>query len=239
MKTLYIFKVGSTFSATAKQLGDFDAWTLAGLGPMAVPVCVVDVEHGASLPNPAACAGVVITGSHSMVTDNLPWSVQLESWIPSLLSAGVPLLGVCYGHQLLARAAGGEVGYHRQGKEIGTVPIALLPAASEDPLFNSLPERLSVHTTHSQTVLQLPPGATRLASNDYEPNHAFVLNGCTWGVQFHPEYSAEIMRAYIREQTKELVAAGRDVAALLDGVAETPMAAAVLKNFAKFVGRCG
>lgn len=235
MQKLYILKVGSTFPDTAKQLGDFEQWTSAGLDLLDVPIAVLNVEQGAELPQVAECAGVVITGSHAMVTDNLPWSVQLENWIPALLEARVPLLGICYGHQLLARAAGGEVGYHPRGKEIGTVSIELLPAAAQDPLFRSFPSRFSAHTTHSQTVLLLPPGATRLASNNHEPNHAFVLHGCAWGVQYHPEYSAEIMRAYIRQQSTDLAATGRDLAALLAAVTETPVAAATLRNFAGIV----
>lgn len=235
MKKLYILKVGSTFPATAKQFGDFDAWTSAGLGAMAIPTLVVDAEQGADLPRLEECAGVVITGSHAMVTDNLPWSLKLESWIPSLLGARVPLLGICYGHQLLARAAGGEVGYHPRGKEIGTVAIELLPAAARDPLFKALPTSFLAHATHAQTVLRLPPGATPLASNSFEPNHAFGLQGCAWGVQFHPEYSAEIMRVYIRAQASALEAKGKDVAALLATVTETPAAAATLKNFAALV----
>lgn len=235
MKKLYILKVGTTFPALAKQLGDFDAWTAAGLEGMSVPIAVWDVELGAALPNPEQCAGVVITGSHAMVTDSLPWSVAIENWIPSLLNANIPLLGICYGHQLLARAAGGEVGYHPQGKEIGTVAVELLPVALQDPLFQTLPDQFRAHATHAQTVLGLPPGATRLAGNSFEPNHAFTLGGCAWGVQFHPEYSADIMRGYIQAQASSLEKAGKDVAALLAGVAETPVAAAVLRNFATLV----
>jgi GMP synthase (glutamine-hydrolysing) len=235
MKKLYIFKVGSTFAGTAEQLGDFEQWTSLGLGPLDIPVAVLDLEQGAELPQITECAGVVITGSHAMVTDNLPWSVQLEGWIPGLLEARVPLLGICYGHQLLARAAGGEVGYHPQGKEIGTVTIELLPAAAQDPLFRAFPSRFSGHTTHSQTVLQLPPGATRLARNSHEANHAFVLNGCAWGVQFHPEYSAEIMRAYICQQSTDLAATGCDPVPLLAAVTDTPIAAGMLRNFAGMV----
>lgn len=235
MKTLYILKVGSTFPAVAQQYGDFDAWTQAGLGPLAVPVAVVNPQQRDELPKPELCAGVVITGSHAMVTDNLPWSLGLERWLPSLLAAQIPLLGICYGHQLLARAAGGEVGYHPLGKEIGTVAVQGLAAADQDPLFQSLPRRFRAHATHAQTVLRLPQAAIPLAGNSFEPNHAFRLGACAWGVQFHPEYSAAIMRGYIQAQAQSLEAAGKDVAGLLAAVVETPEAAAVLKNFAALV----
>jgi len=235
MRKLYIFKIGTTFSTIAKQLGDFDRWTAAALGAVAVQTCILDVENGAALPQVEECAGVVITGSHAMVTDKLPWSIKLEKWIPLLLKASVPLFGICYGHQLLAQAAGGQVEFHPQGKEIGTVPVHQLSEDADDPLFHSLPQSFVVHATHSQSVLRLPPEATRLAANDYEPNHAFRLGDCAWGVQFHPEYNGDIMRSYINEQEEELKSAGLDSAKLCHTVSETPVAAELLRNFARLV----
>lgn len=235
MKKLYIIKVGTTFSTIAKHFGDFDKWTAAALGAVTVKTSILDVEHGAPLPQAEECAGVVITGSHAMVTDKLAWSVKLEKWIPSLLQASVPLFGICYGHQLLAQAAGGQVDFHPQGKEIGTVAVKMLSDGADDPLFHSLPQSFVVHATHAQSVLSLPPGANRLASNDYEPNHAFRLGDCAWGVQFHPEYNGDIMRAYIVAQEQELKSAGRDSAELCRAVSETPIAAETLKNFARLV----
>jgi GMP synthase (glutamine-hydrolysing) len=235
MKNLYIIKAGTTFPATAKQFGDFDTWTAATLGAVGIETCILDAEHGAALPAAAQCAGVVITGSHSMVTDDLPWSVKLEEWIPSLLAARIPLFGICYGHQLIARAAGGQVGFHPRGKEIGTVAVHLLPNCAHDALFRTLPQSFFVHVTHSQTVLRLPPRAIRLAVSSHDPNHSFRLGDWAWGVQFHPEYNADIMRSYIEEQADELDSAGLDVQELLCAVAETPVAAKTLRNFARIV----
>lgn len=237
MKKLYIIKLGTTFPSIKKKFGDFDAWTLAALDASDIDTCVLDVENGALLPPAADCAGVVVTGSHAMVTEALPWSVKVEKWIPSLLEAAVPFFGICYGHQVLAKAGGGKVGFHSRGLEIGTTQIRLLADRADDPLFASLPKRFWVHATHSQTVLRLPPGAVHLAENDYEPHHAFRLGGSAWGVQFHPEYDREIMRAYISEQTAELEKAGRDVSALLHSVEETPVAAQLIRQFTRFVER--
>jgi len=235
MKRLYIIKAGTTFPAIAKQFGDFDKWTATALRVVDVETAIVDAENGASLPTAEECAGAVITGSHSMVTDNLPWSVKLEEWIMSLLNAGTPLFGICYGHQLLARAAGGQVGFLPQGKEIGTVGVHLLPDCANDPLFRSFPRSFCVHATHSQTVLSLPTEATCLAANAYEPNHAFRVGDWAYGVQFHPEYNIDIMRSYIQEQTDELKAAGMDVSKILSAVEETPVAAETLRNFGNIV----
>ncbi len=235
MKRLVIVKAGSTFDATAKQFGDFDTWILAGLGSVGVNTCVVDIENGAALPSVTDCAGVIVTGSHAMVTENLPWSVRLESWIPSLLEESVPFLGICYGHQLLAQCMGGQVGFHPDGKEFGTVEIRLLPDYTNDALFQLFPQRFFVHATHSQTVLRLPPGAICLAANDHEPNHSFRIGDCAWGVQFHPEYDAAIMRSYTSEQADELESAGDNVHEILQCVMETPIAAKIPASFASIV----
>jgi GMP synthase (glutamine-hydrolysing) len=235
MKKLYIIKVGSTFPSTAIQFGDFDKWTIDKLGSPDVETQVVDAEQGFELPDVSECAGVIITGSHAMVTEELPWSLRLEAWIPTLLKAEVPLLGVCYGHQLLAKCMGGAVTFHPQGKEIGTVEIELKPETVDDALFQNLPRQFVVHTSHSQTVRHLPPGAIRLASNAHEPNHAFRLGDSAWGVQFHPEYDADVMRSYIVEQQAELEAAGKDVTELLNAVIETPHSSQILRNFIQVV----
>lgn len=241
MTSLFILKLGSTWPETIARFGDFEHWLQRGLGDCSVPVRVIDVPAAANLaaalPKLEHCAGVIATGSHAMVTDKLPWSVHLESWLPELVSAQVPFLGVCYGHQLLAEALGGEVHYHPQGREIGTVPVQLTPKAVDDALFAGIPEQFSVQATHAQSVKRLPPQAVHLAGNDYEPHHAFRVGECAWGVQFHPEYCTDIMSAYISMQAEKLAAAGQNVGSLLASVQTTPVAATLLQRFARLVER--
>lgn len=237
MKKLYIIKAGTTFSSTLERLGDFDDWVKKALGELAVPVEIIDVVQGIPLPEPEQCCAVIVTGSHAMVTDNLAWSLALEAWIPLLVADCVPFLGICYGHQLLARAMGGEAGYHPLGREIGTVAIKLLPEAEDDPLFRGAPALFSAHTTHAQSALQLPPGALLLACSDHESHHAFRVGSSAWGVQFHPEYTREVMWAYIAAQAESLRSEGRGVEGLLLQVTECPSASNVLTNFASLVNR--
>ncbi len=235
MKTLYIIKAGTTFQAILRHLGDFDRWTADALGPVDIELRVVDAENGEPLPNPDGCAGVVITGSHAMVTDNLAWSVRVADWLGSLVEAQVPVFGICYGHQLLAHAAGGQVDYLPNGREIGTVRIELLSTCSNDPIFHGLPESFSAQVSHSQTVVTLPDRAVRLAASEDEPNHAFRVGECAWGVQFHPEFTLGIMQSYINLQTDELESAGLDVRSLLHGVSDTPVPVQTLRRFARVV----
>ena len=235
MKQLYIIKAGTTFSSTLESLGDFEDWIITALGRTEFPVIVIDVVQGNPLPSPEECGGVIVTGSHAMVTDNKPWSLRIESWIPTLIAAGVPFLGICYGHQLLGRAMGGAVGYNPNGREIGTVAITLTPESKNDPLLTDIQSTFQAHTTHAQSVLTLPSDALLLAGNAHDPHHAFRIGTCAWGVQFHPEYTAEVMQAYITAQADSLLKKGRNVENMLLEVTETPFARKVLSNFGLLV----
>jgi GMP synthase (glutamine-hydrolysing) len=233
-RTLLILKAGATFPALAQTLGDFDDWIRAGLDAPALDIHVADARHDA-LPAPQTLAGVVITGSHAMVSDREPWSEAAAAWLRGAVQAGLPVLGICYGHQLLAHSLGGEVGYHPDGIEVGTVSVQLQPGAQNDPVLGDLPAAFPAQVVHRQSVQSLPEGAVRLAGNAFEPNQAFRVGPAAWGVQFHPEFSAQAMRAYVERLAPELREEGHDPAALATGVADTPAAARVLRNFARHV----
>lgn len=235
MQKLYIIKLGSTFPNIAKQFGDFEVWIEKALGPLRTGIEVVNIENGDALPSAKNCAGVIITGSHAMVTENQPWSIKLEKWIPTLLVEQMPLFCICYGHQILARATGGRVGFHPGGMEIGTTEIKRLPDTDDDPLFKNLPKSFKAHVLHAQTVLQLPPAAKCLAENPFEPHHAVRIGNQAWGIQFHPEFNADIMRAYILSIDE--AAESEEVSAKdpLHAITDTPEASDLLRLFGSIV----
>lgn len=235
MRPLLIAKTGQTLEDCALRCGDFEHWFVRGLALDAAEVRVVDLPRGEPLPAHRAVGGIVITGSHAMVTDRAPWSEALAVWVAEAVAMGAPVLGVCYGHQLLAHALGGEVGYHPAGPEVGTVPVRLTPAARSDPLLARLPEAFYAHATHAQSVLRLPSGAVHLAGNDYEPHHAFRVGERAWGVQFHPEFDTNIMHTYVQVRAARCARPERDWAAIRAGVRDTPEAASVLRRFAEIV----
>jgi GMP synthase (glutamine-hydrolysing) len=217
--------------ASMRRHGSFAHWIRVAAGLGDDDVVVVDVEHDEPLPTREGFAGVIVTGSGAMVTDKLPWSEASASWLRDAAHAGLPLLGICYGHQLIAHALGGEVGYNPVGREMGTLAIDLQPDAGDDPLFAGLPARFAVQATHLQTVLALPEGARLLATSAKDANSAFRWGRAAWGVQFHPEFSTTHMRGYIQARREALASEGSDAAAMERAVRATPLARKFLRRF--------
>jgi GMP synthase (glutamine-hydrolysing) len=234
-RPLVIVKLGDTHATLRERRGDFEHWIADGLGVQTLPLLVVDPRRGDTLPAPGTVSGVVVTGSHAMVSHREPWSERTAEWLARLVAQNTPVLGICYGHQLLAHALGGEAGDHPQGIEIGTVTVALEEAAATDLLLQGLPTEFPAHVVHLQSALRLPEGAVRLAGNAHEPVQAFRVGESAWGVQFHPEFDAETMRGYIDMLAGDLKAGGADAATLRDGVSDTETAAALLGRFARIV----
>lgn len=218
-------------TASMRRHGSFAHWIRVAAGLSADEAICIDVERGDALPSHEGFAGVLVTGSAAMVTERLPWSENTAAWLAQAAHIGLPLFGICYGHQLIAHALGGTVGYNPQGREMGTVALDILAEAHQDPLFSGLPEVMSAQVTHLQSVLQAPPGARILAANAHDACHAFRYGKHVWGLQFHPEFSVLHMRGYIAARQDALRAEGRDVAQMLATVKATPLARRVLRRF--------
>ena len=236
---LILVQTGNTLPAIASEKGDFDAMFLRGLfgdGQPAERVIHVDPREGDALPDPTEADAVLVTGSASMVTERLDWSERTKRWLPKVLDARVPLLAVCYGHQLLAEAAGGRVGRNPNGREIGTIEVTLTDAGQADPLLGSLQEPLlSMQSTHVESVLELPPGATLLGHTSLDPHQTFRVGERAWGVQFHPEIDADVSRWYVEGRAEIIRGEGLDPDALAAAVRETPSGTRLLRRFAQLV----
>lgn len=224
-------------AASMRRHGSFAHWIRVAAGLDRDDAVVVDVANGEPLPARDGVAGVIVTGSAAMVTERRDWSERSAAWLAEAAQAGLPLLGICYGHQLIAHALGGTVGDNPRGREMGTVGIDLHPQAGRDPLFAGLPTRFAAQATHLQSVLQPPPGATVLAHNDHDACHAFRWGERAWGVQFHPEFSAGHMRGYIHARADALAGEGRDSRQMAAAVRATPHARAVLRRFVRHARR--
>ena len=135
-----------------RRYGGFPHWIRVAAGLEADETVVANVERGDALPPRDGLAGVIVSGSAAMVTDRADWSERSADWLRDAAHEGLPLFGICYGHQLLAHALGGEVAYNPAGRESGTVHIDLRPPAQDDPLFSALPLKFTAHAPHVQTV---------------------------------------------------------------------------------------
>lgn len=233
---LAVLKTGSTYPSIKAEFGDFDHWFVRKLGDN-LDISVINVAAGESPGHPEQWDGVIVTGSPAMVSDRAEWSERTAVWLAHAVDLRIPLLGVCYGHQLLAHALGGEVGYHPQGRESGTYSVELLDTASTDSLLGHLPARFNAQLTHRQSVLRLPENAVLLAKSEFEPHQAFRVGDRAWGVQFHPEFTADIMKAYLAVQAPDLEQENQDAGALMSAVADAPEATGLLSRFADLVLR--
>ena len=197
----------------------------------------VNVRAGEPLPLPENYAGCVITGSHDMITEGTDWMQATTRWVRGAVNKGLPVLGICFGHQLMANALGGRAAYHPRGLEIGTVNITLTENAAGDPLFESLPDVFAAHVTHSQTVIELPSDATLLAASDHDAHQAFRVGEHAWGLQFHPEFDAEATLHYVRELADMIEKQGMDMKTVRNSVNPTPISANILKDFADYCSK--
>ncbi len=227
-RRVLIVRTGAAPDAVRAVHGDFDAWFAALLAPARVEL--VDGQ-GETLPEAAAYDGVLVTGSLASVASPEPWMEPLGRWLVGAAET-TPVLGVCFGHQLLAAALGGRVERHRAGPEAGTTEIVLTPEGRADPLFADLPARLAVQQSHEDHVPAAPPGAVVLAANAHAPVQAFAHGPRIRAVQFHPEFDAARARAFV-EADRAWLERARPGAAdeALASVRESPDAARVLVNW--------
>jgi len=231
-KPLLILETGQPV-ASMRRHGGFPHWIRVAAGLAPDDAVVVKVEQGDPLPLREGFAGAIVTGSAAMVTQRLDWSERSAGWLRDAANAGLPLLGICYGHQLLAHALGGEVGDHPAGREMGTIELQLHPQAADDPLFAGLLPRFRAHATHLQSVLRVPDGATVLAQSVHDACQAFRWGDRVWGVQFHPEFSAGHMRGYVQARREALAREGRCAQQLSRNITAAPHSRRVLRRFVR------
>lgn len=190
----------------------------------------IDLREGGLLPDPTVLGGVVVTGSSASVTERAPWMLRAEDYLRALIRVGVPTFGICFGHQLLGQALGGHVAANPKGREIGTVAFDVL---QPDPLLSLAAAPWQANATHVDTIARLPMGSRVLARTELE-NHAVVrFSEAAWGVQFHPEMDASVVRDYVEARREILLREGLDPETLLGRAAD---GAAGTSTLVRFVG---
>jgi GMP synthase (glutamine-hydrolysing) len=147
--------------------------------------------------------GLVVMGGAMNVdeVDRYPHLAQEVEWIKQALAAGLPVLGVCLGAQLLAKALGAKV-YPNPVKEIGWFKAELTPHADRDPLFEGGGRHITVFQWHGDTF-DLPPGTVRLAESKLCRNQAFRYGRSAYGIQFHIEMTGEMIESWLIDAEKQ------------------------------------
>ncbi len=138
--------------------------------------------------------GAVVTGSRASVYWDEEWMQPVKNWVSDAIDHGLPFLGVCWGHQLLADVLGGTVA-DMGAYEVGYSRVEQFGASR---LFDGIDEEFTAFTSHSDEVTELPPGAEPIAENHYS-NHGFRKDR-VFGVQFHPEYDTKTARELVQRK---------------------------------------
>lgn len=194
--------------------GDYDdmfAALLAHADPTP-ELAVYDVTEGEYPEGLTDCAGYLISGSSASVYDDSPWIAALEKFVVRLHEAAVPTVGVCFGHQMVARALGGEVARSDRGWGVG---VRRVPISARRGWMRPPRDSVAMVVSHQDQVLTLPADATRIGGDAHCPLGLFTVGEHILCMQGHPEYPPAYGRALAEGR------AGRIPAAVLQAAAPT------------------
>lgn len=142
--------------------------------------------HRGELPKDAHdCDLYVITGSKHGVYEECEWIRDLERFIATLWDARKPLVGVCFGHQVMAKAMGGEVKKSDRGWGVG---VSFNQVIEPKPWMQPAQDKIDLIVSHQDQVVELPPQAQVIASSDFCPNYLLQYGNHFLSVQGHPEF---------------------------------------------------
>lgn len=143
--------------------------------------------------------GVMVTGSPASVHDPEPWVAALEACLREAVAQGVPIFGACFGHQAIAKALGGAVGYNPGGWQFGTVT-----SVQTDELPWSAAGPVPAYASHKEQMTVLPKGARVVATGPDCAMAGFVIGNQVWTTQYHPEMTPGFIEALVQELSDEL-----------------------------------
>jgi GMP synthase-like glutamine amidotransferase len=196
---LAILETGKPPEALGKRFGDYPAMFAGLLGP-AFDIVTYDVEAGGLPVSPDAHAAFLVTGSPAGVYDDLPWIGPLKAFLRSA-KGKAKLVGVCFGHQIMAEAFGGRVEKSERGWGVGLQTLAVRGSA---PFLGS--ERtVSIPASHQDQIVLQPPASRVLAASLFSPYGVLAYEDQpALSMQFHPEFSPDFARALIEVRRDRL-----------------------------------
>ncbi len=175
---------------------------------------------GDDLPGLAEYDGFVILGGSMSAHDDAthPWLTTVKERIREAVDTGLPTLGVCLGHQLVAVALGGTVEINPRGQQVGLYDVGWRPEAKDDDLVSGLPPTMRGIQWNTDLVTALPDGAVVLAATAEDELQVARFAPTVWGVQLHPEADEPVVRSWAAGDRDDHLERGIDQAAVLAGI---------------------
>jgi GMP synthase-like glutamine amidotransferase len=199
-ETIGILEAGRPPRDLADRHGRYDAMVRQMLGPD-VTTRTYDVQAGVLPSGVGDHAAYVITGSSAGVYDPLPWIEPLKAFLRATRGRA-RLVGICFGHQIMAEAFGGRVEKSTKGWGLGLHHYEVCdPAPWMGP---DTPTRIAVAASHQDQVVERPPGATVLAASAFTPYAALLYPESALSVQFHPEFTPAFAAELVRLRRAQL-----------------------------------
>ncbi len=177
------------------------------------------------------CDAYLITGSKASVYDREDWITELAEFVRLTCMQRKLLVGICFGHQLVAEALGGKVEKNRHGWGVGVHSYRLL---QQEDWIRPYQPRFSLIVSHQDQVVELPAGAKLLAGSDFCPNAAFTVGDHLLTFQGHPEFSPDYALNRLESRRRQVGEARyREAVNTLTGTADAPCVARWIMNFIK------
>ena len=193
-KHLEIISCGPGLSEINEIHGRSCDWTYEIVKNKISQIKIVNV-YEKNLPSISDDCMWIILGSKYSVYDDIEWIKLFEKHIQKGIENRIPMLGICFGHQILCSALGASVINNSAGWEIGSSVVSLTNSGQKSPLFKDFKNTFSVYESHHDTAVKLPKDIDILAQNEYGLQ-SFSYKDFIFGVQFHPEFSFEVMKSY-------------------------------------------
>ena len=194
---LTIVQTGAVPASLRPQFDDYRSMFRRMFVSTGVPFSFgdVDVEAVAVLPDPETLEGIVITGSPAGVYEDHAWLPPLREFVRAAYAAGTPMLGICFGHQIMADALGGDVRKSEKGWGMGrhSYQVTKKPSFMADA-----PDTLAVACSHQDQVIEPPAEAEVILASEFAP-HAGLLyrSGRALSFQPHPEFEDDYAQALV------------------------------------------
>jgi GMP synthase (glutamine-hydrolysing) len=192
-----VLKAGTANPEARQRLGDCGEMFISLLSEPEDTWDVYDVEHGVFPEDVSRHDGFVITGSRYSVYEDRPWIKELLELVREIYRREIRLVGVCFGHQAVALALGGEVGLNPKGWDMGLKELKLTEAAKGLPSFQRVSNPIRILVSHMDVVTRMPDQAVRLAYSERTEFEMFSLGRSVLSLQGHPEYDREVIEEII------------------------------------------